>query len=342
MIARTAVLPARYFSFVLSYTDELGLPCRPLMRAAGLSRAQLAVADSRLPLTRFNSLVAAVNTATGRTDLGFELGLRVTYRLHDKLGDVLEHCRDLDQALRLCSRYFASITPSYLMEYHRGPRLARVCFRPTVAMPVETLAVFSETHAVSFHRLGLRATPNRIPEYALRMPMPRPAHFARYRQLAPARVHFEPGALPEVRIEVPSEFMDSAFQSHDPQLVTARQLHLNRALQATFDTGRYGDWLKMLLHHAEGYQLKLADAASALHLPPHTLARRLAAEGIEFRELANAVRMQRAANMLAASDATVGEVAARLGYAHASNFISAFRARQGISPRKYRQSLKSR
>jgi len=135
MIARNAAMPARYFSFVLSYTDELGLPRRPLMRAAGLTRAQVAIPDALLPLSRFDALVKAVNAATGRTDLGFELGERVTYRLHDKLGDALEHCRDVDQALRLCSRYFPSITPSYLMEYHRGPRLASVRFRPTVAMP---------------------------------------------------------------------------------------------------------------------------------------------------------------------------------------------------------------
>jgi len=341
MIARTAAMPARYFSFVLSYTDELGVSRRSLMRAAGLTRARVAVPDALLPLSQFDALVEAVNVATGRTDLGFELGQRVTYRLHDKLGDALEHCRDLDQALRLCARYFPSITPSYLMEYHRGPRLARVCFRPTVAMPIETLTVLSETHAVSFHRLGLRATPKTIPAYELRMPMPRPAHIARYSQLAPARVRFEPGALPEVRIEVPSDFMDSAFTSHDPQLVTDRQAQLNLALQAAFDTGLYGDWLKMLLLHAEGCQLKLADAASALQLPPHTLARRLAAEGIEFRELSNEIRMQRAAEMLAGSDAPVATVAARLGYAHTSNFTSAFRARNGVSPRQYRQSLRN-
>jgi len=342
MIARTAAMPARYFSFILSYTDELRLPGRPLMRAAGLTRAHIAVPDALLPLSRFNALVQAVNVATGRTDLGFELGQRVTYNLHDKLGDALVHCRDLDEALRLCSRYFSSITPSYLMEYHRGPRLASVCFRPTVAMPHETLAVLSETHALSFHRLGLRATPQRIPPYELRIPIPRPAHAARYSQLAPARVRFEPGALPEVRIEVPSEFMDSAFTSHDPKRVTARQAQLNRARQVAVDTGHYGDWLKMLLLHVEGRQLRLADAASALQLPPHTLARRLAAEGIDFRELSNEVRMRRAAEMLAASDVPIATVAARLGYMHASNFSGAFRARNGVSPRQYRQSHRDR
>jgi len=342
MIARTAAMPARYFSFVLSYTDELGLPRRPLMRAAGLTRAQVAVPDALLPLSRFDALVQAVTASTGRTDLGFELGQRVSYRLHDKLGDALEHCRDVDQALRLCSRYFPSITPSYLMEYHRGPRLASVCFRPTVAMPDETLGVLSEVHAVSFHRLGLRGTPDRIPPYELRMPMHRPAHVARYSELAPARVHFEPGSLPEVRIEVPSDFMDSTFTAYDPQLVTERQAQLNRARQAAVDTGQYGDWLKMLLLHSEGYQLKLADVASALQLPPHTLARRLAAEGIEFRELSNEVRMQRAAEMLAGSEVPIATVAARLGYAHTSNFTGAFRARHGVSPRQYRQALKNR
>ena len=342
MIARSATLPARYFSLALSYADEFGLPRRPLVRSAGLTRAQLANPDALLQISRFNALVQAINAATGRTDLGFELGQRVTYRLHDKLGDALEHCRSLDQAVRLCSRYFPIITPSYLMEYHRGPRLARISFRPTVAMPIETLTVMNETHAVSFHRLGLLATPHRIPAYEIRLPMPRPAHASRYTQLAPARVRFEAGALPEVRIEIPSDFMDSAFRSHDPQVVTERQAQLDRALRAAVDTGRYGEWLGMLLRHAEGCRLTLPDAASALHLSAHTLARRLAAEGIEFRALSNEVRMERAADMLAGSDAPIATIATRLGYAHTTNFTSAFRARAGVSPRQYRQERQER
>jgi AraC-like DNA-binding protein len=342
MIARSATVPARYFSLALSYADELGLPGRLLVRAAGLTRAELANPDALLQISRFNALVQAINAMTGRTDLGFELGQRVTYRLHDKLGEALEHCRSLDQAVRLCSRYFPIITPSYLMEYQRGPRLARISFRPTVAMPIETLTVMSETHAVSFHRLGLRATPHSIPPYEIRLPMARPAHASRYARLAPARVRFEAGALPEVRIDVPSEFMDSAFRSHDPHLVTERQAQLDRALRAAGDTGRYGDWLRMLLQHAEGCRLTLGAAASALHMPAHTLARRLAAEGVEFRALSNNVLMERAADMLVGSEAPIATIATRLGYAHTSNFTSAFRARTGVSPRQYRQARSNR
>lgn len=342
MIARSATLPARYFSLALSYADDFGLPRHRLMRAAGLTRAELVNPDAHLSIPRFNLLVQAINAATGRADLGFELGQRVTYRLHDKLGDALEHCRDLDHAVRICSRYFPIITPSYLMEYQRGPRLARISFRPTVAMPIETLAVMSETHAVSFHRLGLRATPKRIPAYDIRLPMSRPAHASRYAQLMPARVRFEAGALPEVRIEVPSDFMDSPFRSHDPQVLTERQAQLDRALLVAGDTGRYGDWLRMLLEHAEGCRLTLDAAASALHMPVHTLARRLAAEGVEFRALSNEVRTERAANMLAGSDAPISTIGTRLGYAHVSNFTSAFRARTGVSPRQYRQARRNR
>ena len=342
MLARSATLPARYFSLALSCADEFDVPRRLLMRSAGLTHAQLENPDALLQISRFNALVQAIIAATRRTDLGFELGQRVTYRLHDKLGDALEHCRSLDQAVRLCSRYLPIITPSYLMEYCRGPRLARISFRPTVAMPIETLTVMNETHAVSFHRLGLQATPHRIPPYEIRLPMPRPAHASRYTQLAPARVRFEAGALPEVRIEVPSDFMDSAFRLHDPQLVTQRQEQLDRALRAAVDTGRYGEWLGMLLRHAEGYRLTLTDAASALRMSTHTLARRLAAEGIEFRTLANEVRMERAADMLAGSGSPIATIATRLGYAHTSNFTNAFRSHAGVSPRRYRQALRNR
>jgi AraC-like DNA-binding protein len=124
--------------------------------------------------------------------------------------------------------------------------------------------------------------------------------------------------------------------------VTERQAQLDRALRAAGDSGRYGDWLRMLLQHAEGCQLTLTDAAAALHMPAHMLARRLAAEGVEFRALSNEVRMERAADMLAGSEAPIATIATRLGYAHTSNFTSAFRSRTGVSPRQYRLARRDR
>ncbi len=55
-----------------------------------------------------------------------------------------------------------------------------------------------------------------------------------------------------------------------------------------------------------------------------------------FREHLTEVRMQRAADLLAAGGLTVREVANRVGYRQPAQFAKAFRRSQGVAPSGYR------
>lgn len=59
--------------------------------------------------------------------------------------------------------------------------------------------------------------------------------------------------------------------------------------------------------------------------------------GTTFREHLTAVRMDRAAEMLATRGLTVREVAHRVGYRQPAQFAKAFRRHHGVSPSGYRQ-----
>ncbi len=56
-----------------------------------------------------------------------------------------------------------------------------------------------------------------------------------------------------------------------------------------------------------------------------------------FRDQLTQVRMERAAEMLAANGVTVREVANRVGYRQAAQFAKAFRVHHGMSPSEYRR-----
>jgi AraC-like DNA-binding protein len=55
-----------------------------------------------------------------------------------------------------------------------------------------------------------------------------------------------------------------------------------------------------------------------------------------FREHLTAVRMERAADMLAAREPTVREVARRVGYRQPAQFAKAFRRHHGVAPSDFR------
>jgi AraC family transcriptional regulator, regulatory protein of adaptative response / methylphosphotriester-DNA alkyltransferase methyltransferase len=61
-----------------------------------------------------------------------------------------------------------------------------------------------------------------------------------------------------------------------------------------------------------------------------------------FREQLTAVRMERAAELLARSSVTVREVAHRVGYRQPAQFAKAFRRHHGVAPSEFRMRNRAR
>ena len=63
----------------------------------------------------------------------------------------------------------------------------------------------------------------------------------------------------------------------------------------------------------------IGGAAAEIGLPRRTLKRALEREGITFREIARALRMQRARHLLMTTETRLAEVALRVGYTDPAN-----------------------
>jgi AraC family transcriptional regulator of adaptative response / methylphosphotriester-DNA alkyltransferase methyltransferase len=84
-------------------------------------------------------------------------------------------------------------------------------------------------------------------------------------------------------------------------------------------------------------ELSLDDIARRVASSRRQLQRSYAEIGrTTFREHLTAVRMERAAEMLAGRGLTVREVANRVGYRQPAQFAKAFRRHHGVSPSAYR------
>ena len=97
------------------------------------------------------------------------------------------------------------------------------------------------------------------------------------------------------------------------------------------------DDVRMILLARPGEFPTIDQAAERLHLSTRTLRRRLKAEGCNFRELLDEVRLQLAREYLAETSLPVAEISWLLGYTEPGNFSHAFNRWSGMSPRAYRK-----
>jgi AraC-like DNA-binding protein len=80
----------------------------------------------------------------------------------------------------------------------------------------------------------------------------------------------------------------------------------------------------------------LPEVARNLGMAERTLRRRLAEQGVSFRAIRNAVQLDRAADLLASSEASMSEIALACGFADASAFGRAWRRSRNQPPSRSR------
>ena len=85
---------------------------------------------------------------------------------------------------------------------------------------------------------------------------------------------------------------------------------------------------------------QFSEIARALGPSERTLARKLAGAGKTYRGVVDEVRMTMARDCLMQERTRVQEIARQLGYSEDSAFIRAFRSHFGVSPAKWRQSMR--
>jgi AraC-like DNA-binding protein len=330
------VMPTRYATPLLELVRAQS-PERvtELLVKCGVEAPGDAGQNRMLTMGQFDRLLCATTDLLARGDLGFELGLRIDLGSHDALSVAIRHCPTLHDLLTMVARYWGLITTCFVATYRRGKESAEWIVRPAAGMSRTALYVMEEVFAVSFCTDYLRLFGNRR-GLDIYLSIPPPLHCARYKTLGPTRFHFDTGALPEVRCILPAPYVDLPRQAG---AVGKNALSPGDPLageQLAAPTPLCGDWVTLMLREADGIQPSREMLADLLDVSPRTLSRNLAAEGIDLRRLANAIRFERACNMLSESTCTVTEIAYRLGYRDVASFTHAFQRMSGTSPRDFR------
>jgi AraC-like DNA-binding protein len=332
-------VPTRYFITLVDALQAQGTDSARLLQMAGIDEPQFRRADASLMPVQIEALIAAARRLTGRTDLGFETGSLIKMTSHDILGYGMIGCRDVDQVLRLVSRYYHLMNELFTLRYRRTPELGEVLYSPVAAMPLETLRFMMETLALAHHnQMRLLLGPELEP-YDMVLGMPRPLHHARYDTLAPARVRFDEQAMPGVRVLMGSALLNQALPLASQavvQQVSERLEALSR--RPTPDAGGWSTFITMMLTEAHGELLTLEDIGRRLNVSGRTVDRNLKKEGQQFRDIVQRVYMARAREMLEQPGTTVAQVAERLGFSDAANFSRAFRRYTGTTPTRYQQA----
>ncbi|WP_232072572.1 helix-turn-helix domain-containing protein [Paraburkholderia pallida] len=320
------------------YLRSAGTSLEDLLHAADIDSAHFADTDFALDTQQYERLLSAAMRTTGRSDLGFEWGRRIRQNSHGILGYALLSYATLDQGLRQCARYFRLLTPMFRMTYQRTGDHMEIVYRPAQAMGPQTLNMLMELMVVATH---VQCTPllhNPSSVYDIYLSMEEPPHSERYRELAPARVHFRASSLPEARLVANTWSLDARLPMANEHAVRMAEERCEALLRQTGEQVGWTEWVLMMLNEAEEDQPTLDELARFLGVSPRTLDRNLKKEGSSLRDLSVDVRNGKARRLLLEQTLPISQIAYQLGFTDVANFSRAFRRAHGVSPSDYRRS----
>lgn len=103
------------------------------------------------------------------------------------------------------------------------------------------------------------------------------------------------------------------------------------------------DLLDVIMEHVRAQVLtgrvSIDSVAQSIDTSVRTLQRELNRAGTDFRNLASAVRIRRATELLRHTNGSITRVSAELGYSSPANFARAFRKATGNGPREFRSNI---
>lgn len=323
---------------VLAVAVSLGFDRAELMRAAGLTEAQLADPDARVPVRCDLRLWEAI----APRQLGLEIGRRLGLGAAGIVGHVMRHGSTVAEALELMQRFAAVVHPELMprVERRASPAGERVLF---VRPPTPAFAALHEpVYAQAASSVSVMQTLLGRPVRAawVTYPLSRPADAARHERFFGAPVAWD-GALFEVAFD--AELLARPLPRADAAVLPYLTRHAE-AMQA--DLGPAED-IAAAVRREVGFALaqgepRSADVARRLAMSVRTMSRRLADAGSSFSALVEAERIARATRLLSDPRLSSAQVAVLLGYAEPAPFHRAFKRWMGVSPAEWRRQSAAR
>jgi AraC-like DNA-binding protein len=316
---------------VLGHFAQQPTKIRQLMEQNGLHPALIQDPYAPIPLTSYIALFEDAARVSGDPILGARLGHAIRPGDLGPVGLLFAQAGTIGNALAALARFTSALQSTTTAALHKLDDMLIWSYR------IETRPAVTSRQDSEF-TLGCACG------------LIRGAFDPRWR---PMEIHFEhPSAGKDAALEklfgAPVRFgqaanrvmvdaADAAFprRQEDHDLIQLIERHLSDLIAVGGETATMAEQVSSLIRLYLGVRATNLDTiAAGLKIPPRSLQRRLAAEGVSIRELTQRHRLQMAAALLSEGGMSVEAIAASLGYADGTAFWRAYKKWTGFAPRR--------
>lgn len=331
-----ASIPTNYTRLI---AQELGMHSRDLPQLLhGTSLNADSLLDERTRLSGVEQIQILDNALaiSGDPALGLRLGRRLTPAVHGPMGYLACSSPNLLAAMQAFHTFLPTRLSFARLQLQQNAECLSIGCHFQVPMRPAVSRCLADTCAMAFFACAEFIVGRPAHEALVQFEHADPGADADYAHFIPGRVQF---GCAQMRLRLPMSLCQIPNASANHQSVALAQQQCEALLA---ELQQHPQTVKrqietMLLSHPTG-MLSEDAAASALFMSKRTLARRLKAEGVSFRQVRDDVLARQASHYLLDNRISVDAIATLLGYHDSANFRRAFKRWFGLSPDQYRSA----
>ncbi|CAE6817740.1 HTH-type transcriptional regulator VirS [Paraburkholderia nemoris] len=304
-----------------------------MMVSVGLHPQVLGTPDAMIPFVRAAALVDLAAEMLGLPDFGLRLSEYQDVSILGPIALAARYAANVRDALQVVGRLMPYHTPGTELSLDStasGTTCLRCALPGSEGLPARQVVELAYVLACKFLRMVTR---DAGADWIVSFPHGRGTSLARYRKAFGCTVRFD---QPVDALMFPSRLLDVVIDQADDELRRSAERYIANVMRRhPLDIGR--QTAALVGRQLAGGQCSLELIARQLGLHKRTLQRRLGEQDLQFEDIVDGLRRERAIEYLSQSSIPLMNVAALLGYSDQAAFIRACRRWFGESPRHVRR-----
>ncbi|MET4163538.1 AraC-like DNA-binding protein [Marinobacterium sp. MBR-111] len=312
----------------------MGLDCSAILDEAGLCEDILNCRQLRVTPNQFARLMLAVMRDGDDEFLGLG-SVPSRYGVFNLMAKQAVHCQNLKSVYQHIRQFYNLLTDAIDLSFRLNEGTAVFSMKLTEP-DKDAYHLLSEFLMLIWHRFPSWLTGQRIKLKEIHFSYPQPEHSTEYRLLFPCTVRFNQS---ETGFFFDAELLNLPVVQ-TPKSIRAylRRVPLEWFMRQAYFPAFTRKVLDQIENRTGSFDADMECIASALHVTPRTLRRKLTEEGTSFQELRDNLRRNTAIHYLSRPSLPISEIARKLGYSEPASFTRAFKQWTGVTPRMFRKS----
>lgn len=334
-------ISARHLQHFLSRGQVYGVHVDDWLKEAGINSSELRDAESVVPITAVESLLATLSKHHALPLIGLHLANDIKPATLGPLGLIAQACSTFGDVLEVGVHFNGLLSNIGKLSLQHQPGTVEVCWE-CLAGSNEFKRQAREYVIGAFVVIAKFLLPEERQDMLISVNFPHtrpedPAHSRGYYSFFRCPVYFD---KPIASVVIPSRVMDIRMPHGDAYVKGLIEQHAERTLRERQFEHSLKDEVCHLIKGMifDGVPTKEM-VATQLGMSCRTLQRKLDEYGTNYRELLHQVRLELTYEYLNDSENSVDSIAGRMGFSSRQAFLRWFKQSTGYTPTLYRRQI---